>query len=251
MIRIHCAPFAPFALLALLCAACGSSPDELSEANLGSDDLGSADFGLASAPSLGAASQFAALGASTVTCTNSSSVSGAVGVSPGTSLTGFDAGCTLTGATHPGDALAEQAHADLFSAFDALGAAVCEHDLTGQDLGGQRLAPGVYCFNSSAGLTGALTLDGRGDSNAVWIFQIASTVTTATSSSVSMAGSGRANNVFWQVGSSATLSTGTAFAGNVLALASVTLVSGAQLNGRALALNGAVTLDDNDVSLPQ
>src|SRR6187549_1802863 len=140
-------------------------------------------------------------------------------------LTGFGAGCTVTGTTHPGDALAEQAHADLFSAYDALRAADCEHDLTGQDLGGQRLAPGVYCFDTTAGLTGALTLDGGGDSQAVWIFQIGSAITTATSSSVSMAGSGRANNVFWQVGSSATVATGTAFAGNLLALASITLVS--------------------------
>ena len=261
MTRIHCAPFALFAPLALLFAACGASPDELSEADLGSDDLGSentaademgsADFALTSAPSLGAASQFAALGASTVTCANSSNVNGAVGVSPGIALTGFGAGCTVTGATHPGDALAEQAHADLFSAYDALRAADCEHDLTGQDLGGQRLAPGVYCFDTTAGLTGALTLDGGGDSQAVWIFQVGSAMTTATSSSVSMAGSGRANNVFWQVGSSATIATGTAFAGNLLALASITLVSGAQLNGRALALNAAVTLDHNDVSLPQ
>jgi type VI secretion system secreted protein VgrG len=240
---------ARFAPLALLLAACGSPMDDLTEA-----DIGSASSGIhlaGAAPSLGAAAQFAALGASTVTCANSSSVTGDVGVSPGTALTGFGAVCTLTGARHAGDAIANQAHADLFSAYDALQAADCEHDLTGQELGGQTLAPGVYCFDTTAGLTGALTLDGGGDSDAVWIFQIGTALTTATSASVKLAGSGGANNVFWKVGSSATLGTGTAFQGNLLALASITLVSGSQLTGRALALNAAVTLDHNAVSLPR
>ena len=254
MTRINGSALALLAPLAVLFAACGSEPDAQTD-DLTDDptagELGSADLGLSSAPSLGAASQFAALGASTVTCANSSTVRGDVGVSPGTALTGFGAVCALTGATHAGDASANQAHADLFSAYDALRAANCEHDLTGQDLGGQTLPPGVYCFDTTAGLTGALTLDGRGDGQAVWIFQIGSAITTATSSSVVLAGSGQANNVFWQVGSSATLATGSAFQGNLLALASVTLVSGAQLTGRALALNAAVTLDHNAVALPR
>jgi type VI secretion system secreted protein VgrG len=238
-----------FAPLAVLCAACGSPPNDLTEA-----DIGSANLGLLAeeaAPSLGAASRFAALGASTVTCANASTVSGDVGVSPGTAITGFGAGCSLTGAIHAGDASANQAHADLFSAYDALQAVDCEHDLTGRDLGGQTLEPGVYCFDTTAGLTGALTLDAGGDSNAVWIFQIGTAITTATSSSVTLAGGGQANNVFWKVGSSATLGTGTAFQGNLLALASITLVSGAQLTGRALALNAAVTFDHNAVALPR
>jgi hypothetical protein len=249
MIRNNCSSLALLAPLALLFAACGSDANQPLEA-----DLGSATLGLSTAdaaPSLGAASQFAALGAATVTCANSSTVSGDVGVSPGTSLTGFGAGCTLSGTAHAGDASANQAHADLFTAFDALQAAECEHDLTGQDLGGQTLAPGVYCFNTTAGLTGALTLDGGGDSNAVWIFQLGTALTTATSSSMLMAGGGQANNVFWKVGSSATLATDSTFQGNVLALASVTLVSGAELTGRALALNAAVTLDHNVVTLPR
>jgi Ice-binding-like len=252
MIRINFSPLALLAPLALLSAACGSEPRDLSN-DLSEADIGSASLSLRadSAPSLGAASQFAALGASTVTCANSSTVNGDVGVSPGTAITGFGAGCTLSGAIHAGDASANQAHADLFTAFDALQGADCEHDLTGQDLGGQTLAPGVYCFDTTAGLTGALTLDGDGDSQAVWIFQLGSAITTATSSAVRMAGSGQANNVFWKVGSSATLATGTAFQGNVLALASVTLVSGAQLTGRALALNEAVTMDHNAVALPR
>ena len=203
----------------------------------------------ASAPSLGAAAGFAALGASTVTCTNSSAVTGDVGVSPGTAITGFDPDCTITGAIHAGDGIAAQAHSDLSTAYNSLKAVPCEHNLTGADLGGKTLAPGVYCFDSSVGVTGDLTLDGGGDTNAVWIFQIGSTITTASNSSVVMAGGGVPCNVFWQVGSSATLGTGTAFQGNVLASASITVVSGSTLVGRALAVNAAVTMDHNDISL--
>jgi type VI secretion system secreted protein VgrG len=202
-------------------------------------------------PSLGSASGFAVLGASTVTCTNLSAVSGDVGVSPGTAITGYNPSCTVTGTIHAGDAVAAQAHADLGIAYDGLKAVVCEHNLTGQDLGGQTLAPGVYCFDTTVGLTGALTLDGGGDSSANWVFQVGSALTTAINSSVVMAGSGKPGNVFWQVGSSATIAIGTAFQGNVLASASVTLVSGSTLVGRALALNAAVTSDHNVVSLPQ
>lgn len=228
-------------LAVLMCAACGSLPEEASEGDLSQ--------GLAAMPSLGSAAGFAVLGASTVTCTNSSAITGDVGVSPGTAITGFNPSCTLSGAIHAGDGAAEQAHGDLFTAFDDLAASVCEHDLTGRDLGGQTLAPGVYCFDTTAGLTGNLTLDGGGDENAVWIFQLGTAITTAPSSSVVMAGGGSPCNVFWQVGSSATLGIGTAFAGNILAAASITLVSGSTLSGRALALNAAVTSDGNAVSL--
>lgn len=202
------------------------------------------------APSLGSASSFAVLGASTVTCTNTSTVTGDVGVSPGTAITGFAPSCTVTGAIHAGDAVASQAHADLATAYGALKAVSCQHNLTGQDLGGQTLAPGVYCFNTTVGLTGALTLNGGGDSHASWIFQIGTALATGSSSSVVMAGSGKAGNVFWQVGSSATIAMGTAFQGNILASASVSLVSGSNLVGRALAMNAAVTSDHNAVSLP-
>lgn len=228
-------------LAVLMCAACGSLPEAASE--------GDFSQALAATPSLGSAAGFAVLGASTVTCTNSSAVTGDVGVSPGTAITGFNPSCTLSGAIHAGDTAAEQAHADLFTAFDDLAASECEHDLTGQDLGGQTLAPGVYCFDTTAGLTGDLTLDGGGNKEGVWIFQLGTAITTAPKSSVVMAGGGSPCNVFWQVGSSATLGTGTAFAGNVLAAASVTLVSGSTLVGRALALNAAVTSDGNDISI--
>ena len=201
-----------------------------------------------SAPSLGAAASFAVLGASTVTCAGGSTITGDVGVSPSTGMTGFVSDCHVTGALHPGDDAAAQAHGDLGIAYRALSTYACLHDLTGQDLGGMTLAPGVYCFSSSSGLTGNLTLDGGGDPNAFWIFQIGSTITTATNSSVIMAGAGSPGNVFWQVGSSATIGTGTAFQGNVLAFASITLTNGSSVVGRAMAVNAAVTMDNNVVS---
>jgi hypothetical protein len=237
--------FAVIASLAVVAAACGAAPDAASGASMAPLSP------VVTAPSLGAASAFSVLGASTVTCANLSAVTGDVGVSPGTAVTGFDPGCTISGTIHAGDAIAAQAHADLGVAYGTLAAVACEHDLTGQDLGSQTLAPGVYCFNTTAGLTGALTLDGGGNSSATWIFQIGSAITTGSGSSVVMAGAGKPGNVFWQVGSSATLGLGTAFQGSILASASVTLVSGSILVGRALALNAAVTSDSNAVSLPQ
>jgi hypothetical protein len=118
---------------------------------------------------------------------------------------------------------------------------LCDQDLTGQDLGGKTLTTGVYCFTTSAQLTGILHLSGPG----VFIFRIGSTLTTASGSSVALEATAEACNVFWQVGSSATLGTNTAFQGNILALASITMNTGATLAGRALARNGAVTLDTN------
>ena len=120
--------------------------------------------------------------------------------------------------------------------------------MTGQDLGGKTLTAGVYCFSSSAQLTGVLTLDAQGSANAVFIFKIGSTLTTASGSSVVLINGGSLCNVFWQVGSSATLGTTTAFGGNILALTSITLTTGATVIGRTLARNGAVTLDSNTVT---
>ena len=188
---------------------------------------------------LGTAANFAVLAGQSVTCIGPSNLVGDVGVSPGTSITGFPP-CTRTGATHSADAVAAQAQSDLVSAYNAITALQCDVTLTGQDLGGLTLAPGVYCFSSSAQLTGQLTL--QGGSNAVWIFQIGSALTTASNSSVVMAGNAVCGNVFWQVGSSATIGQGTAFLGNILALTSIGLDPGARVSGRALARNGAVTM---------
>jgi type VI secretion system secreted protein VgrG len=230
------ARLAVIAPLAALIAACGVTSDASTSSN-------------AQGLTMGAAAGFAVLGASTATCTNASDLTGDIGVSPGTAITGFNPDCTITGTIHAGDGAAAQAHSDLAIAYNDLTAVACEHNLTGIDLGGKTLAPGVYCFDTSVGLTGDLTLDGGGDSSATWIFQIGSTITTASNSSVIMAGSGVPCNVFWQIGSSGTIGVGTAFQGNLLAAASITLVSGSSLVGRALALNGAVTMDHNNVSL--
>jgi hypothetical protein len=194
---------------------------------------------------------FAVLGGSTVTNTGATIVTGNLGVSPGTAITGFPPG-TVTGGTFNNIPPATSAHGDLITAFVALSAPAhpcpLANNLTGKDLGtlAAPLMPGVYCFNSSAQLTGKLTL--QGNAADVWIFQIASTLTTATNSSVVMSGGGQDTNVYWVIGSSATIGTGTAFTGNILAQASITLTAGASVSGRALAIVGAVTMDTNNVA---
>ena len=194
---------------------------------------------------------FAVLAGSAVTCTGASTVTGDMGIDPNnaSSITGFPDPCTVTGTTHAADATSLAAQGDLTTAFTTLGTLPCGLDLTGTNLGGLTLTPGVYCFSTSAQLTGLLTLNALGDPNAVWVFQIGSTLTTASGSSVVFSGGiGNACGVEWRVGSSATLGTTTSFAGNILAQASITLNTGANLAGRALARTGAVTLDGNNVA---
>jgi hypothetical protein len=200
--------------------------------------------------SLGTAQNFGVLGGSAVTNTGATSVNGNVGVSPGSSVTGFPPGVVVGGAIHSNDAVAMQAQNDLTTAYNNIAATPCTVDLTGQNLGGLTLTPGVYCFSSSAQLTGALTLDALGNANALFLFKIGSTLTTASGSSVSVINNGgnSCNKAYWQIGSSATLGTGTSFTGDILALSSITLTTGANTNGRALARNGAVTLDTNTVN---
>lgn len=196
---------------------------------------------------LGTAQNFAVLGGSTVTNTGPTIIDGDLGVSPGTAITGFPPG-TVNGTIHAADAVAAQAQNDVTTAYNALAGTACNVNLTGQDLGGLTLTPGVYCFSSSAQLTGTLTLNAQGNPDAVFIFQIGSALTTASNSSVSVINGGQNCNVFWQIGSSATLGTNTQFVGNILALTSITLQTGTTLAGRALARNGAVTMDSNTVS---
>jgi hypothetical protein len=202
---------------------------------------------------LGSACSFGILGATPVVSNSGpTNVTGDVGIWPAASITGFPPG-TITGSFHAGDAVAMTAQGDLTTAYNDAAAAPGGAVLTA-DIGGETLAPGVYKTTSaqpSLGITGNLTLDGGGDSNAVWIFQIVSSLTTAaTNSQVILTNGATAQNVFWQVGSSATLGTTTTFAGSIMAQASVTLGTGATLNGRALARTGAVTLLSNPVNVP-
>lgn len=202
------------------------------------------------APDLGAAASFVALASSTLTNTGSGIFIGNVGTSPGTSVTGFPPGKVINGSIYMGGPVPALAQTDSTTAYNALKGQTCNVDFTGKDLGEKTLTPGVYCFDTSAQLTGDLVLDAQGNPLAVWVFQIGSTLTTASASSVVLIDGGQALNVFWQVGSSATLGTGTRFSGNILAYASITLNTGASLTGRALALNGAVTLDTNGSPYP-
>jgi hypothetical protein len=202
------------------------------------------------APDLGSAATFVALASSTLTNTGSGVFIGNVGVSPGTSVSGFPPGTVINEAIYEGGAVPALAQTDATAAYNALQGQVCNVHLTGQDLGGMTLAPGVYCFDTSAQLTGNLVLDAQGDPNAVWVFQTGSTLTSASNSTGTVINGGNALNVFWQVSSSATLGTGTRFTGNILAYTSITLDTGVSLTGRALALNGAVTLDTTGSPFP-
>ncbi len=198
---------------------------------------------------LGTANLFAILGGTSVTNNGASLIDGDLGLWSGTSITGFPPG-TVRGSINTTNAIAMQAQMDLTGAYNVAAAQPCGGVLTGQNLGGQTLTAGVYCFASSAQLNGKLILNAQGDANAVFIFQIGGTLTTLDSSQVAVINGGTGNKVFWQVGSSATLGTASQFAGNILALSNITLDSGADIScGRALALNGAVTLNTNDVSI--
>jgi hypothetical protein len=211
----------------------------------------SAPMAQADTITLGNATPFAVLAGSAVTNTGLSVIDGDVGVSPGTSITGFPPGSvTPPGTINNKNAAANQAQIDLTTAYNALAGLSPTSTLTGTDLGGLTLTPGVYFFASSAQLTGTLTLTAEGLANALWVFQIGKTLTTASASAVSIINPGPDDALYWQIGSSATLGTGTDFEGNLLAKASITLNTGATDNcGRVLAENAAVTLDTNTISI--
>lgn len=201
----------------------------------------------ATAPALGVANSFAVLGGATVTNTGTTIINGDMGVSPGT-ITG--SAMAVRGTTHPNDATAANAQIDAAAAYTNLTGQGCNSGPLGvTDLAGATLVPGVYCYSSSLQNSGVLTLDAQGNTNAVWVFLIGSTLTTAVSSSMLLINGGQQSNVFWQVGSSATLGVSSAFKGTIIALTSITLNTSANVSGRVLARNGTVTLDSNTVSL--
>ena len=198
---------------------------------------------------LGTAASFAVLAGTTVTNTGPSTISGDLGVSPGTAITGFPPGKVINGTQHAADAVALQAQSDLTTAYkDAAGRIPAT--TVSKDLGGQTLAPGVYKATSGLGLTGTLTLNAQNNPSAVFVFQAGSTLITASSSTVKLTGGAEACNVFWQVGSSATLGTNSTFVGSILALTSATAQTGTTVEGRVLARNGQVSLDDNTITAP-
>ena len=199
---------------------------------------------------LGSAATFAVLAGATVTSTGGTTVYGNLGSGPGTAVEGFPPG-TVHGAIYAGGPTSAQAQADLSTAYiDAAGRNVAPVTVSG-NLGGQTLPPGLYMSTSSLAISsGDLTLDAQGNTNAVFIFQMASTLTTTSGRQVILSGGARAANIYWQVGSSATLGTTTIFKGTIMAQISITLETGATLHGRALARIGAVTLDANTVTLP-
>jgi hypothetical protein len=220
-----------FALLVTVVVLPGSSADAAGPAPVG----------------LGTAADFAVLAGSAVTNTGPTTVNGNLGVSPEEAVTGFPPGIVSNGTIHAADAVAAQAQNDLTTAYNDAAGRTGAATVAG-DLGGQTLTAGVYNSASSLGLTGTLTLDGQGDENAVFIFQAGSTLTTASASHVSLIGGAVPCNVFWQVGSSATLGTDSVFTGNLLALTSITMTTGATIDGRMLARNGAATMDTNTIT---
>lgn len=199
---------------------------------------------------LDTADSFAILAGSALTNTGPSVINGNIGVHPGTSVTGFE-DATVNGEIQIADEVAEQAKVDLTDAYnDAAGRSPATSLAT--ELGHQFLTPGVYDSEAGTfGLTGALTLDAQGDPDAAWIFQMESTLITASGSSVVLVNGAKACNVFWQVGSSATLGTGTDFKGNILAQAAISMNNGATLDGRALARTEAVTLINNVITIAE
>ncbi len=210
--------------------------------------LGAAGFVFAaSSVGLGTAGTFAVLAGSTITNTGPSVINGDLGLSPGTSVTGFPPG-VVAGAQHIADASALQAQGDLVTAYNNAAGQLPVSQVS-TELGGTQKTAGIYdSADGTFGITGTLTLDAAGDPDAVFIFKSASTLITAANSNVNLINGAQACNVFWQVGSSATLGTNSTLKGNILAMTSITLTTGARVDGRVLARSGAITLDTNTVT---
>ena len=239
----------PFA--ALLFAACNDSSTKRADGSSPPADVSSARNESPTppvVPSLGSARTYGVLAASAVTCAGPvGTIRADVGLSPGSGITGFPT-CTISGARHIANAAAATAQDDLTAAYNALAGLPCGITISA-DLGGRTIAPGVYCSGSSVGVTGNLTLDGQGSSDATFVIQAGSALTVA--GSINLIGGARPENVHWVAGSSATLGTGSAMQGNILAFSSITLNDNASVVGRVLARNGAVVLgSNNSITLP-
>jgi hypothetical protein len=217
----------------------------------GDADAEPPDAACAQAPvPLGGAGSFGVLAGSTVTSTGATSITGDLGVWPGTAVTGFGPG-TFSGSEHAGDPTAQAAQADLTKAYlDAAGRVLCAVTVSG-NLGGQTLTPGLYKSTSSLAISsGNLTLDAQGDPNAVFIFQMASTLTTTSGLQVILSGGASSANIYWQVGTSATLGSTSVLQGTIMANQAISMDTGATLNGRALASVAGVTLQSNSIVVP-
>lgn len=197
---------------------------------------------------LGTAAGYSVLGGQTVTNTGPTTLGASLGVSPGTAITGFPPGI-VTGAVHAADAAAAQAQSDLVIAYNDAAGRAPTASIAG-DLVGQTLTPGVYNSTGPIGLSGTLTFNALGNPQAVFVVQVASTLITASASTVSVINGAQACNIYWQVGSSATLGTTSAFQGTIMALTSITVTTGTVVHGRALARNGQVSLDSDVFTAP-
>jgi hypothetical protein len=234
-------------LLTAFVTACGAGNSTPAAPGLG---LASAIAPATASVDLRSAARFAILAGSTVTNTGASKIVGEVGISPGSAMTGFPPG-VIHGRVHVDDSVARQAKLDLTTAYnDIMGRTLNPIKVAG-NIGGQTLYPGLYKSTSSLSISsGDLTLDARGHSDAVFVFQIASKFTMSTGRSVVLTNGARARNVFWAVGSSATFGTGCSFDGSVLAHQSISMATGTVMGGRALARVGAVTLQKNTITKP-
>ena len=198
---------------------------------------------------LGTAKSFAVLGGASVVNSGSTILSGDLGVSPGASITGFPPGIVTGGAIYINDAVAIQAHNDAVTAYNQLAGFTPTANLTGQNLGGLTLTQGVYFYSAAAAFTsGILTLDGQNQAAPLFVFQIGSTLNTTGTTSFNFINGATASDVWFQVGSSATLGLNTAFAGTIISLVSDTLLTGVSVKGRIIALTGTVTLDSNVIT---
>jgi hypothetical protein len=239
---------APLATFSNTIRACNSGGTTCGFATVIVDSLPSVGIAI-----LGRAAPYGILAGASVTCAGPpGTINASVGISPGSTLTGFGPGlCTITGQTNLATPPADSAQLDLTTAYLALAGLPCNTTIVA-DLGGTTITPGVYCGSSSVAVTGTLTLNGGGNPNARFVIQAGSTLTTGTNAVIALTNGTQGKNVYFQVGSSATLGTGTTFRGTIVALTTITLNGTVAMTGRALARNGSVSLaaTGNTISLP-